>query len=621
MGRTVWIEGAFASVAAILIIMATVMSRFLADPNATLFMVLYGSAFLIGGFHKAREGILDTIEAKTLNVEILMMIAAIAAFAIGNYSEAAILIMIFAISGVMETFAHARSEKELTNLLNLAPSKAILYEDGKETEITLDEISVGMLVIVKAGQQVPVDGVIEHGTTHIDQAAITGEFVPAHKTIGDQVYAGALNFDGAIVVRAIKTAEESVVQKIIAFVEQARQDRPKSHSSIKRFERVYVYVVIALAILFMTIPPLIGWLDAETAFYRGIIVLVVGSPCALVASVAPAMLAGLSNASKSRILIKGGSHFERIRKIRTVIFDKTGTVTTGKPKVDNLVFDTNMPYPEAMVKSIVLSLEKTSNHPLAQALVQELEKDTFYMEIESREVSGTGMEARIDEHVWRVGRFQGAGNSVLLEQIDEARRSGASIVSIVCDDALLGYAAITDTVREGVIETVSTLKDRGLRTLMITGDHEASASAVAEQIGVDAFVGECLPQDKTAIMMKERDARGGVLMIGDGINDAPALAQADVGIAMGSATDVSLETADIVFIEDDFKRLEYVFELAKKMHGIIRQNIVLSISVIVVLLLANVFGMIRLPTGVLAHELSTIVVILNSLRMLIRRHP
>ncbi|TVP95174.1 MAG: cadmium-translocating P-type ATPase [Acholeplasmatales bacterium] len=618
MGRTVWIEGAFAAVSALLIALATIMTYVFSIGDASFVVVFYGAAFLIGGFHKAREGIADTMKARTLNVEILMMLAAFAAFAVGNYSEAAVLIMIFAISGVMETFANARSEKELTNLLDLAPSKAILYEDGKETEIALQAVEVGMLVLVKAGQKVPVDGVIEHGTTHIDQAAITGEFVPAHKTIGDKVYAGALNFDGAIVVRASKTADESVVQKIIAFVEQARQDRPQSHSAIKRFERVYVYVVIALALLFMTVPPLLGWLDAETAFYRGIIVLVVGSPCALVASVAPAMLGGLSNASKSRILIKGGSHLETIRTIRTVIFDKTGTVTTGKPKVDALVLDPNQPYPQAMVYAIVLSLEKSSNHPLAHALVSYLEKQAFHMEIETREVSGVGMEAEVDKKLWRVGRFQGTGDAVLLEQMQQARQSGASIVSIVCDDHLLGYAAITDTLREGITDIAAELRSLGIRTVMVTGDHEASAAAVAKQLGIDAFVGECLPHDKTEILMAERRAHGPVMMIGDGINDAPALAQADIGIAMGSATDVSLETSDIVFIDDDLSHLEYVFVLARRMHTIIRQNIALSVGVIAVLMMANVFGLIRLPTGVLAHELSTIAVILNSLRMLIR---
>ena len=612
MKTHLYLETLFAVIAIILIIIALSLEFFLG--TIPFVITMFGVAFLIGGFYKAKVGLKDTLEQKRLNVEFLMIVAAIAAFLIGNYSEAVILILIFSISGVLESFANAKSEKALKALLNLAPQKALLYENNSEKEVPLELVKEGQILIVKVGQKVPVDGVITEGSTAVDQAAITGEFVPAYKHKGDKVYAGAINLEASFLMQASKNAKDSVIQKIVAFVEKAQTEFPQSETKIKHFERYYVYIVIGLALSMMFIPPIFNLLPLSEAINRGIIVLVVGSPCALVASVSPAVLSALSNASKQHVLIKGGSKLETLNTIGAVIFDKTGTITTGEPQVVKMDYIKE----DDPIEAIIYTLEKQSNHPLAKAICKYLVSSTIIECISTKEKPGYGIEAVIDGVVWQIGRFEASISQDFQKKLYAVNEEGLSTVHIIKDGHLLGYIALKDTLRESVKPMIQTLKERNIYTIMMTGDNEQTALNLGKSIGVDTVHSECYPEDKVSILERAQKEYGKVMMIGDGINDAPALALSDVAIAMGTGTDVSLETSDIVFIDDNLGNLVKVFDLAKSLKGIIRINILLSVSVIALLMIGNFFGQINLPFGVFVHELSTIVVILNSLRLLFK---
>ncbi len=613
MKSQVWYETLFALIAISLIISAFILDYIF--ETSTLAIGLFAVAFLVGGYYKARLGLKDTLAEKRLNVEFLMIIAALGAFVTGNYSEGAILILIFSISGVLESFANAKSEKALKSLLNLAPEKAIRYENNQEEEIALEAVEQNDILIVKVGQKVPVDGVIIKGSTGIDQAAITGEFVPAYKHKGDKVFAGAINLEATILIKASKNAKDSVIQKIIAFVQKAQNDLPKTETRIKKFERTYVYVIIALAILTMIVPSWLGLLTPSEAIYRGIIVLVVGSPCALVASVSPAVLSALSNGSRHHILIKGGSKLEALNDIQAVIFDKTGTITTGEPKV---VFIEHISDDEQTLKDIVYTLENQSNHPLAKAIRDYLKRDAKLLNIETQEKPGLGMSAKIDESIWQVGRFEAKIEAPLSLKRTKALNQGLSCVDVVKDGNVVGFITLKDTIRKPVQDMIDGLSNRGITSIMMTGDNDATARNMARDIGIEKVHSECYPEDKVKIAQQAQKQYGKILMIGDGINDAPALAIADVAIAMGTGTDVSLETSDIVFIDDNLSNLNRVFDLAKRLRFIVRLNITLSIAVIALLMVGNFVGRVNLPFGVLVHEISTVTVILNSLRLLFK---
>ena len=608
------IETSFVLISIIFIILGFVFSNISSD--SIIVPILFGASFAIGGYAKAKEGILATIKQKSLNVEILMILAALGAFIVGDYSEGAILILIFSISGVLESYATSRSEKALTSLLKLAPETALLFENGQEKEVLVSELKIGQKVIVKVGQQVPVDGKIVTGATSLNQAAITGEFVPVYKDTNDNVFAGSINIESTIVVETQKDPKDSVVQKIVDFVKDAQHNKTKSQSFIDKFEKYYVYVVIVMAILFMVVPPLFNWWTPEYAFNRGVIVLVVGSPCALVASITPAMLSSLSNGARHRILIKGGNPLESLIGLRAIVLDKTGTITSGVPKVVKIEVIDELDREDIL--SILYTLESQSGHPLAKSIVSFL--DTKYMKesIKTSEVSGRGMEATIDGDLWQIGRFDSEIHKDLLEKLDRCNSLGHSNVAIIKNSVTVGFVALMDTIRDHAKAVMTELKQMGIKTVLLTGDNNFTANAIAKEAGIESFESNCFPEDKVTRVKELQKSLGKVMMVGDGINDAPALAIADVSVAMGTATDVSLETSDIVIMNDKLENITRIIKLSKRMRKITLQNIIFSTTVILFLLISNVFGMIELPTGVVAHETSTILVILNSLRLLLK---
>ncbi len=613
--KQLYIETISVSISILLILAATILTR-VGKEDTWYVIMLFGLSFLIGGFAKAKEGVLATIENKSLNVEILMILAALGAFMYGNYSEGAILILIFSISGVLESYATSKSEKALTSLLKLAPKTAMLLKDHVEKEVPVESLSVNDLVVVRAGSQVPVDGIITQGSTSLNQASITGEFVPVSRGVDDVVYASSINIESQIIVKTIKDPKDSVVQKIIDFVKNAQENQTKSQTVIDKIEKYYVYAVILISILFMLIPPLFGWLTWDESFYRGIIVLVVGSPCALVASITPAMLSSLSNAAHHRILIKGGTHLERLVNIDKIVLDKTGTLTTGIPKVVRVEIVSS--FHQMDVLKILYTLEKQSSHPLAKAIVSHFDDSYILKDISTQEISGRGMEAKIGSNIWRIGRFEASHHPEIDERMQTCSRLGHSLVSIIRNDQMIGFVALMDTIREDAKDVMMALKELKIETILLTGDNPFTAQAISKEVGITSFKANCLPEDKVSYIVDLQKQGHHVLMVGDGINDAPALAMADVGVAMGTGTDVSLETADIIFMNDKLSHLTKTLRLAKRMRVVTIQNVVFAIGVISLLMISNVFGIIKLPAGVVAHEMSTILVILNSLRLLFK---
>lgn len=580
--------------------------------GSTIGTWLWALAFIIGGYHKAIEGLEKTIESKALNVEFLMIIAALAAFITKDYQEGAVLIFIFALSGVLEHYANLKSERALTKLLELSPKTAIKWLDDREEIVDVQDLRVRDVVVVKAGQHIPADGRVIKGSALINQAAITGEFIAVSKQVGDPVYSGSFNEDSTILIEVTKDPKESTVQKIVDFVQQAQASQTKGQTVIERFEMWYVYVVIALAIAFFVVPFALSWLSFEEALYRGIIVLVVGSPCAVVASITPAILSALSFGANNNILVKGGQYLEVLNQVTTVVFDKTGTLTTGQPKVIEMVLMREQD--REKIQTIVANIERQSNHPLALAITQAYASSPM-LDIESSEVPGQGMSAVIDGKTWFVGRQRILDKTAQAKQA-KAHEQGYSVVDLVCDDQWLGYISLQDTIRPQAKQLIEALKQRGIKTQLLTGDQEAAAQMIAKAVGIDQVQANCMPEDKVNIVKVLKDQKEVVWMIGDGINDAPSLALAHVGAAMGNAMDVTLETADMVFVNSDLNNITIALDLAKKMKRIITQNLVFSITVILLLLMTNVAGILVLPMGVLAHEGSTILVILNSLRLL-----
>lgn len=586
---------------------------------STLSVISFLLAYGIGGYFKAKEGIQDTIETKKLNVELLMVLAAIGSAIIGYWEEGAILIFIFALSGALETFTMNKSNKELSSLMQLQPEEAWLLTNGQELRVPVQQLNVGDTILVKPGEQIPVDGIIKKGHSQINQATITGESIPVEKSINDEVFAGTLNGSGAITVEITKPNSETLFQKIVQLVQSAQSEKSPSQQFIDRFEGVYVNVVLIFVALMMVLPPfLFDWSWNET-FYRAMVLLVVASPCAVVASITPAALSAISNGAKNGILFKGSIHLENLAKVQAISFDKTGTITKGIPEVTDFIVIS--PFDERYILGIAAAIESQSNHPLAQAVVKYAKKQQIselptpeYVE----DVSGWGLKAKVDGANWKIGKrlFVEQSTAFDFEEYNYLSEEGKTIVFIQKNEQIAGIIAFQDVLRNEAKETIDALKKLGITPIMLTGDNHHTAKTIAKETGIETFVADCLPEKKVQEIKKIQEKYGVCAMVGDGINDAPALATAQVGIAMGEGTDVALETADVVLMKNDLSKIIKALRISKKMSRIVKQNLIFSVAVILLLIVSNFMQTIDLPLGVIGHEGSTILVILNSLRLL-----
>ncbi|HEM5352443.1 TPA: cadmium-translocating P-type ATPase [Streptococcus suis] len=541
--------------------------------------ILFISAFVIGGYQSAKEGISELIFDKHLSVDLLMILAAIGSGLIGYWMEGALLIFIFSLSSTLEELAMEKSKNAIAALMNMTPPTARkIEENGDITVLDTAAIRIGDLLQVRKGDTVPLDATLISPQSIFDESMITGEPLPAEKMAGAAVIGGTINQGPTVTVQVTAEKGDALFDKIVQMVENAQESKSKTATFIENMEDTYVKVVLVVVPLFILFAHFaLGW-DWLTAFYRGMILLTIASPCAIVASSSPATLSAISRAARKGMIIKGGDIADNIANLEAIVFDKTGTLTIGKPEVVGASYLGD----EELIKQVVQAVEKQSSHPIAQALMT-YTADSYAIDLQSLEdVTGKGLVARYEGDSWKIGKA--------------------------------GFV-VEDSLKPESKQLIAQLKEMGVTPILLTGDQEKTARYVASQVGIDRVIANCLPTDKAAVIQELQTEFASVGMVGDGINDAPALAQANVSYAMGSGMDIAMESADIVLMED-LTRIPYSIRLSKKMRGIIKQNIIFALSVIALLIISNLFQSINLPLGVVGHEGSTILVILNGLRLL-----
>nr|WP_213334619.1 heavy metal translocating P-type ATPase [Enterococcus casseliflavus] len=587
---------------------------------------VYFAAVLLAGYHISWEGIEDTVKSTrinrrfTPNVHLLMLLAAIGSMIIGNFNEAALLILIFAGAHFLEEYAEGQSRREITNLLKLNPTEArLMGPDGKAKKIAASEIKKGDILQVLPGDQLATDGVILSGTSAINEASINGESIPREKTAGDEVYGSTINGNGTFLMEVTKDSSETVFAKILSVVEAAQSNQSPTETRIKKIEPIYVTIVfIAVPLFILTAPFLLGW-DWYTSFYRGIVMMIAASPCALAASAVPASLSAISNLAKKGILFKGSNYLTNFAQIKAVAFDKTGTLTVGKPTVTDVIFAEAIDQAEAA--SIIVSLEKQANHPLADAIVTYFEKNNKGLQSEQLTVTneiGSGLVAVSGTKTYRLGRR--TENSQLTGSLEQQYRhleaQGKTMVVFSINEEVVAIIALMDEPNEQAASVIRYLKNEGIHTVMITGDSASAGEAIGKRLNVDQVAANVLPENKAEAVRALQEVYGQTAMVGDGINDAPALVQADIGFAMGEGSDVAIEVGDAVIMKNDLSRFAYAYRLAKKMDRIIWQNIFFSMFIVALLVGLNLFGKMNIGLGVFAHEGSTLIVLFNGLRLL-----
>ncbi|WP_188802423.1 heavy metal translocating P-type ATPase [Sporolactobacillus putidus] len=597
----------------------TLLGYILGQLTGLNFWYIYLLAYIIGGYYQIKAGILDTIKSKQLNVELLMGIAAIGAAGINHWMEGAVLIFIFALSGALETYSMAKSTSAISSLMDLQPETARLVINNQEQAVSVSQLNPGDTIRIKPGERVPADGTIIKGETTVDESSMTGESIPTLKKVKDAVMAGTVNIDGNLLVSVTKRSEDSLFSKIVDLVQTAQSEKAPSQLFIERFERIYVKVVIGITLLMLFLPHFVfGWSWSDT-IYRAMVMLVVASPCALVASTMPAVLSAVANGARKGILIKGGVHLEQLASVKALAFDKTGTLTKGKPEVTHVLNASG--FDDAAFTAAVAAIENNASHPLGKAIVAYTQKTGRTLpEAEHVKVKpGFGVTGEVDGRTYAIGKADMLDPAAVQTFIDKHKNElpeGHTMVYVESEGGVIGAFALKDQVRESSVEAIKTLHHYGIQTIMLTGDNEKTAEAIQKETGVSSFIANCLPENKVNEIKKLSEKYGSVGMVGDGINDTPALAQASVGIAMGGGNDAALETADIVLMKNDLQRIADSVRLSKRMNRIIKVNIVFALSMIGLLMCANLLQFISMPLGVVGHEGSTILVILNGLRML-----
>lgn len=578
-------------------------------------------SYAAGGYTGLAEGI-KSLREFSFDVNFLMLAAAIGAATIGAWEEGAILLFLFSLSGALESYAMDRTRSAIEKLMDLTPAEALVKQGQDEVLVPVEALQIGDVIIIKPGERVAADGEVLTGQSEIDQSPITGESIPVSKAMGDPVFAGTINGQGALEAKVTKLAQDSTLAKTIQMVSEAQSQRSPTQRAIDWFGSRYTVAVIVGTLAMIFIPYLLlGW-EFSTAFYRGMTLLVVASPCALVISTPASVLSAIANAARNGILFKGGAHLENTAKVKVVAFDKTGTLTSGEPSVTEIVPLNG--WAESDLLRLAAAAELRSEHHLAKAVVQAARQRQLIIPEadEFQALMGRGAQARVEGHEIVVGKpslFAGSDtDEALTETITALERQGKTVMLISRDDQLIGAIAVADTVRPAAKVAVAQLKKAGVeRVVMLTGDNERAAQTIAEQAGVDEFFAGLLPQDKVRLLQELEQKYGPVAMVGDGVNDAPALATATVGIAMGAAgTDVALETADVVLMADDLSKLPYAIDLSRRSDRVIKQNLAFAGLVIILLISSAVFGLVPLPIGVVGHEGSTLLVVMNGLRLL-----
>jgi Zn2+/Cd2+-exporting ATPase len=589
-------------------------------------ILAYATSILVGGYRLFKTGILNLFRLQ-FDMKTLMTIAVIGAAIIGEWGEGATVVILFAISEALETYSMDKARQSIRSLMDIAPKEALIRRGNKEFMVEVDDIQIGDIMIVKPGQKIAMDGIVVKGLSSVNQAAITGESVPVSKSVDDEVFAGTLNAEGLLEVKVTKHVDDTTIAKIIHLVEEAQAERAPSQAFVDRFAKYYTPLIMLIALAVAVIPPLFFGADWDKWIYQGLAVLVVGCPCALVISTPVSIVTAIGNAARNGVLIKGGIHLEEMGAIKAIAFDKTGTLTKGIPAVTDYLPQQNTDSNDLL--KIVAALENGSQHPLASAIMKKAEEEKLpYQDVTIEDfssITGKGIKGNINGVTYYVGSpnlFEeiltyGIPNHLKF-QISELQNQGKTVMVAGSINEVLGLIAVADELRENSKDVIQKLHSLGIqKTIMLTGDNSGTANAIGKQVGVSDLQAELLPQDKLTFIKELRGKYDRVAMVGDGVNDAPALAASTVGIAMGGAgTDTALETADIALMADDLGKLPFTVKLSRKALTIIKQNITFSLGIKLIALLLVIPGWLTLWIAIFADMGATLIVTLNGLRLL-----
>ncbi|MGD9951525.1 MAG: heavy metal translocating P-type ATPase [Burkholderiales bacterium] len=578
----------------------------------------YWIAIPLGGWHWMREGLEELLQEREVGIEILMLAAAAGSGALGLWDEAAALVVLYAAAEGAEEYTYARTRASIRALLDLAPKEARVLRNGSEVTVPAERLVPGDVFVVRPGEALPTDGVIKSGTSSLDESPVTGESVPVDKAPGMKVFAASINRQGALVIEATAAFADNTLSKIIHLVEEAQERKGRAQQWIERFGRRYSPGVLVAAALLLVVPWLAG-LSWEEWSLRAVVLLVAAAPCALIMSTPVAMAAGIGSAGRRGILIKGGAHLEHLGQIAVVAFDKTGTLTHGAPAVTDVHASEGA---EQNVLSIAAGLEHDSEHPLARAIVSHARaagvRVTEVSDFEA--LTGAGARGSINGQTWYVGsptlfEKMTARPNPAAAQIAALQEQGKTVVLLGTADRAIGLIALQDRIRAEAKNTIERLHEMGMRTAMLTGDNVRTAQAVARALGMDDVRADLKPEDKVSAVQRLQKDYGPVLMVGDGVNDAPALASATCGIAMGAAgTDAAIEAADVALMSEDVSKVADALTLGRKARRVSVQNIVFSIAILVVMIPLALIGWLGVAVAVVVHETAELLAVANGLR-------
>lgn len=599
-----------------------ITSNFLGEAHfATI--LLYAISIIIGGYSLFKTG-LENLLVLRFDMKTLMTIAIIGAAIIGEWQEGAMVVILFAIAEMLEKFSMDKARKSIQSLVEIASKEALVVENGVEISVHVNKVNVGQIIRVKPGQKIALDGVIVKGSSTINQSSITGESIPVYKDMGSEVFAGTINEDGVIEVKVTKEYKDTTLAKMIHLVEEANKEKAPAQQFIDKFASYYTPIIMVIALLVATIPPLFFGAEFNVWIYQGLSVLVVGCPCALVISTPVAIVTAIGTAARNGVLIKGGIYLEEASKIDTILFDKTGTLTSGTPKVQQIITANELTKEQFLQLAMVM--EKNSLHPLAKAIVEEAQLQnvtTNHLQMETfQSITGKGIAATINEVEYFLGNLRLFEEfnyyKELEEKLKEVITKNESIIILGTKDQWIGLATLTDEIRSTSAEVMKQLHEMNVEKLiMVTGDNQLTAKVVASEIGLDDFYAEMLPENKLNKIKGLTSSGKKVAMVGDGVNDAPALAQATIGIAMGAkGTDAALETASVVLMGDDLTKLPFLMKLSKRTMRIIKENIVFSLGLKLFALALVIPGWLTLWIAIFADIGATLLVTFNSLRLL-----
>ena len=589
--------------------------------DSTIVTLIYMLAALIAGYEIAVLAYKSLVKRHTVGPALLVVIACIASFIIGHGEEGAAVALLYYIAEFLEDLAEHRAKRSIKSLVEIAPETARVKVSGGEEVRKIDDVKIGEIVVVRPGDKIPLDGNVVSGTSSVNQASITGESLPVTKTVGDDVFSGTVNEDGYLEVVVTKEAKDSVISKIVTLVKRSQLNRSTTETMVERISKYYTPLMIVIAACVAFIPPLVFGQNLVDWVYKALSIMVISCPCAFLISTPIGMVSAITSATKKGVLIKGSTYVEEMRNIKAVIFDKTGTLTEGKLELSDVnVLDDS--YSEEDIVKIAASLENNSSHPIAQAIVNYASSNEIsFEEIQDfRNVPGKGIIGTVGGKQYYAAKeslIEGSEFNISQDEINQYSAEGKSLIFIGDENSVIASLSVVDKIRDNAQQVISDLKEQGVKTIMLTGDNKLAANKVADEIGLDYVYSNLLPEDKLNLLDTIRNKFGDVAMVGDGINDAPALARANIGIAMGAAgSDVAIETADVALMQDDISKLPYLFSLSQKTMNIIKQNITLSILVKALFVILAILGLITLMMSVGIGDLGlTLLVILNSLRI------